>query len=156
MSFYRNSEGYRDPTAGRALGNIVREERQTRKEAEKDYRPLVYICSPFAGDTTANVIAARNYCAFAVERGSIPLAPHLLYPQFMDDTNPKERDLALRFGIILMDRCDEIWIFGNRLSSGMRAEYDRALRKGYHIRYFTADCMELTGEGASQLYRKEQ
>ena len=152
---YRNSEGYADPTAGRALGKIVREERLSRREAGKDYRPLVFICSPFTGDTNANVAAARAYCAYAVERGNIPIAPHLFYPQFMDDTNPKERDLALRFGTILMDKCDEVWIFGNRLSLGMRSEYERALRKGYRIRFFTADCMELTGEGAAQLYRKE-
>lgn len=152
MSAYRNSEGYADPTAGSALGKIEREERRAKMAAEKVFRPLVYICSPFAGDTETNIIAARSYCAFAVERGCIPLAPHLLYPQFMDDDDPKERGLALRFGMILMDRCDEVWIFGNRLSPGMKAEFDRARRKGYHLRFFTTDCMELTTEGAAHLY----
>ena len=155
MSIYRNSEGYADPTAGRALGKIVCEERRARRDADNSFRPLVYICSPFAGDTEANTIAARSYCAFAVERGSIPLAPHLLYPQFMNDAAPKERGLALRFGMILMDKCDEVWVFGSQMSNGMRSEYDRAMKKGYRIRYFTADCMELTREGASQLYGKE-
>ena len=28
---YRNSEGYSDPTAGQALGNITREERRRRR-----------------------------------------------------------------------------------------------------------------------------
>lgn len=37
---------------------------------------------------------ARKFCRFALDIGAIPLAPHLLYPQFMDDENPEERYLA--------------------------------------------------------------
>lgn len=152
MSAYRNSEGYADPTAGRALSNIAREERREKKAAGRLAHPLVYICSPYAGAIETNVIAAREYCAFAVERGCVPLAPHLLYPQFMDDSDPEERDLALLFGKILMGKCDEVWVFGNRLSTGMKTEHDHALRKGCRIRYFTVDCMELSREGALLLY----
>ncbi len=36
MSFYRNAEGYYDPTAGKALSNIAREERQKQKAANGD------------------------------------------------------------------------------------------------------------------------
>ena len=46
-----NSEGYSDPTSHAALSGIRREERA----AKRAYRPLVYICSPFAGDTEGNV-----------------------------------------------------------------------------------------------------
>ena len=42
-----NSEGYSDPTSHAALSGIRKEERA----AKRAYRPLVYICSPFAGDT---------------------------------------------------------------------------------------------------------
>ena len=152
MSAYRNSEGYADPTAGRALSNIIREERREKKAAGKPAHPLVYICSPYAGAVEINVAAAREYCAFAVERGFVPLAPHLLYPQFMNDADPEERNLALLFGKILMGKCDEVWVFGNQLSAGMKAEHDYALRKGYRVRYFTAYCMELSREGALLLY----
>ena len=31
MSLYRNAEGYSDPTAGKALENILREERRLRR-----------------------------------------------------------------------------------------------------------------------------
>ena len=40
-----NSEGYSDPTSHAALSGIQKEE----KAAKRAYRPLVYICSPFAG-----------------------------------------------------------------------------------------------------------
>lgn len=33
MSFYRNTEGYFDPTAGEALSNISRKERSDRRKA---------------------------------------------------------------------------------------------------------------------------
>lgn len=141
-NLYRNSEGYYCPTEGEALSRIAREERK------RNYRPLVYVCSPYAGDTVKNILAARKYCRFAVDHNAIPLASHLLYPQFLDDENPDERDLGLFFGNILMDKCDEVWIFSDgEYSPGMRAEYERAVRKGYRIRYFTTDCRETTAAG---------
>ena len=57
-----NGEGYHDPTTYEALSNIRKEE----KAAKRAYRPLVYICSPFAGDTGKNMEKARHYCRFAV------------------------------------------------------------------------------------------
>ena len=109
---YLNSEGYPDPTAFEAIRNMEK----------RPYRPLVYICSPYAGDVETNVSNARRYCRFAVDSGCIPIAPHLLYPQFMDDTDEKERKLGLFFGNVLMDRCAEVWVFGDRISAGMDAE----------------------------------
>lgn len=88
-----NSEGYFDPTAHGALSAIEKEERSLRA-----FRPIVYICSPYAGDIDANVDAARRYSRFAVEQGYIPIAPHLLFPQFLNDADPKERQLGLFFG----------------------------------------------------------
>ena len=43
---------------------------------------LVYIASPYAGDIPNNVERAKEYCKQALEQGVIPIAPHLLYPQF--------------------------------------------------------------------------
>jgi hypothetical protein len=130
---YRNSEGYHDPTAGLSI----------KRADKRPYRPLVYICSRYAGDIENNIHAARRYCRFAVKNGYIPVASHLLYPQFMDDGNPEERKLGLFFGNILMDKCDEVWIFGAELSSGMKAEYGRATRKGYKVRWFSPNCEEV-------------
>ena len=86
-----NSEGYHDPTVYEALSHIEKEEKAVRRV----YRPLVYICSPYAGDVKQNVNMARVYSRFAVKNTCIPLTPHLLYPQFMDDGSPAERELAL-------------------------------------------------------------
>lgn len=134
-----NAEGYYDPTAYEAMTNIIKEEK-----AFFAFRPVVYICSPYAGDVETNVKAAQRYSRFAVDSGYLPIAPHLLFPQFMDDSNPKERELAVFFGNVLMSKCAELWVFGDLISSGMAAEIDRAKRKNYAIRYFNSDLKEVT------------
>lgn len=91
---------------------------------------LVYICSPFRDDDKlkeyANTRAAQSYCRKAYEQNCIPVAPHLYFPQFLADENPKERDLALRIGLRLIDYCSEVWVHGDRISDGMRGEIEYA------------------------------
>lgn len=134
-----NSEGYYDPTVYEALSRIEKEERALRA-----FRPIVYICSPYAGDIEVHVNAAKNYCRFAVDMGYIPVAPHLLFPQFLNDADPDERELGLLFGNALMSKCSEVWVFGSSITSGMTAEIKRARWKNYRLRYFTGECKEVT------------
>ena len=70
---YLNAERYADPTAYQALTNIEREEK-------RQFRPLVYVCSPYSGDINTNTEAARRYCRFAVDKGYIPVAPICCIP----------------------------------------------------------------------------
>ena len=134
----RNSEGYPDPTAYEALSLIEKKERALRA-----FRPIVYICSPYAGDTENNIKAAQKYSRFTVKKGYIPIAPHLLFPQFLDDNKPKERELGLFFGNVLMSKCSEVWVFGKHISTGMKAEIKRAKQKNYRLRYFNESCEEV-------------
>jgi len=128
-----NREGYYSPTEHEALKRIEREEQKTK------YRPLVYICSPFShGDVKENVRNARHYCRYAVEHHAIPFAPHLLFPQFMNDSNPAERSLAMLMNRIMLGKCDELWIFGSLISKGMKREIKWAKRKKINIRYISA------------------
>ena len=133
-----NSEGYYDPTAYEAMSII-----EKGKRALRAFRPIVYICSPFAGEVEKNIEAARNYSRFAVDKGYIPIAPHLLFPQFLNDADPRERQLGLFFGNALMSKCSEVWVFGNRISTGMAAEIKRAKWKNYRLRYFTDEMKEV-------------
>lgn len=135
-----NSEGYPDPTAYEALTAVEKEEK-----AAKNYPPLVYIASPFAGDIEYNISRAKGYCRFAVSKGCIPLAPHLLYPQFMDDEDKEQREQVIRFALILLAKCDELWVFGDKISVGMSREIAKAKRKSKIIRYFSSKCEEVSG-----------
>lgn len=140
MSINRyNSEGYPDPTTYGALSNI-----EQKTKAVRAYRPLVYICSRFSGDVTGNIANARKYSRFAVEQGYIPLATHLLFPQFLNDNDIAEREMGLHFGNVLMSHCSEVWVFGESISAGMDAEIRRAKRKNYRLRYFGSDLKEVS------------
>ena len=99
---------------------------------------LIFISSPYAGDIEKNTKAARSYCRYAVERGHNPIAPHLLYPQFLDENSSEERDLGLKMGLEILDKCDEMWCFGDP-SPGMTVEISHAEKRSIPIRYFTAD-----------------
>lgn len=134
-----NAEKYPDPTAAEALENVAREEKAKLKE----YRPLVYICSPFAGETEHHINRARGYCRFAVSRGYIPLAPHLHFPQFLDDNDHEQRELGLYFALALLRKCEELWVFGRKVSDGMAREINKAKQRGMPIRYFTEKCEEV-------------
>ena len=129
-----NSEGYLDPTAHDAIVNIAKD--------RKKWRPLVYICSPYSGEVEMNTQKARRYSRFAVDMDAIPLAAHLLLPQFMSEST--ERDLALFMDMVFIGKCEEMWVFGKNISPGMAAEIAKARKRNMTIRYFTEECEETT------------
>lgn len=137
-NFY-NAEGYADPTAYEALMNI---ERRAKKACS--FRPIVYISAPLSGNVLAHQAAVRRYCRYAVDAGYIPIAPHLLFPQFMNQADKQERDLALFMDTILLTKCDELWVFGETISKGMSIEIEKARRKDKPIRFFTTACEEVS------------
>lgn len=141
MASIYNSEGYKDPVVYEALARVEAEERAARAAAA--YRPLVYICSPYAGDIERNTCRARAFSRFAVEKKYIPIAPHLLCPQYLDEET--ERWLGLKMGIVFLGKCEEVWVFGDVISEGMAAEIDKAKRMRKKIRYFTDGLQEKEG-----------
>ena len=135
-----NAERYLDPTAYEALMNIEREAKRTA------YKPLVFICSPYTGDTERYTRRAQGYCRFAVSNNCIPIAPHLLFPQFMDEDDPEQRRLGIFFGLVLQKKCKEVWVFGRNISRGMAVEIEKAKERGLPIRYFTDRFIEVEPE----------
>lgn len=133
---YKNAEGYADPTAYEALTAVAK--------SEKPYKPLVYIASPYSGDIETNGRRTQGYCRFAVTKNRIPIAPHLHYPQFMDDSDKEQRELGLFFALVLLGKCDELWIFGDRVSNGMSQEIKKAEKRGIPIRRFSFKCEEVS------------
>ena len=103
----------------------------------KRYKQMVYICSPYAGDIEGNTEKARKYCRWATDQGCIAIAPHLLFPQFMSEDT--EREEALYNGIVLLGKCDEMWVFGDTISPGMRTEIEKAEKFHKRIRYFSGE-----------------
>ena len=128
---YRNPEGYADPVPYQAISNMDKE--------QKRYMPMVYICSAYSGDVEGNAEKARRYSRFAVDTGKIPIAPHLLLPQFMEEES--ERELAMFMDIAILSKCRELWVFG-KPTAGMLNEIAYAESKQMTIRYFNEECKE--------------
>ena len=134
-----NAERYYDPTAYEAMTTIEKEERALRA-----FRPIVYICSPYAGDIQRNATNARKYSRFAYEQNAIPVTPHLLYPQFMSDNDSEERADAMYFNCVLLGKCSELWVFGDVVTKGMAHEIDVAKKRKQTIRWFNKKCEEVS------------
>ena len=132
---YKNQEGYADPTAGLAMSRIMKDYKTKQKQrfADKN-RTKVYVASKYAGDIETNVQAARTYCRRVTDEGYMPIASHLLYPQFLDDSNPEERELGLLFGLALLRLCDEVWVFGE-VSPGVEKEIAEAKQLKKKLRF---------------------
>lgn len=97
-------------------------------------KKLVYICSPCRGDYEKNIDNAATYSHAAFTRGYIPITPHIYFTRFVDDTNSKERSMAMEAGSQLLLMCSEVWVFGlDHPSEGMQAEIAIAIRHGIPI-----------------------
>ena len=56
---------------------------------------VVYICSKLRGNIEENQEKAKQYCRQVVDEGNLPIAPHIYFTQFMDDSNVEDRIKAL-------------------------------------------------------------
>ena len=109
-------------------------------------KTVVYICSKFRGDVEANIRNGRQYSRYALERGCIPLTPHLLFPQFMDEES--ERDMAIAIDLVILEKCcTEIWVCGDEVSEGMAAEIAFANEMGMKIRFVNEEDLLCTKSG---------
>ncbi len=81
----------------------------------------VYICAPLGGNVRENLERVKRYAEYALKCGTAPVVPHF-YALCLDDADPKQRQLGMAAGLALLEICDEMWIFGNTVSEGMRGE----------------------------------
>ena len=107
-------------------------------------RKLVYIASPLSGDVERNLDFARQACLSAMAQGATPFAPHLLYPQMLDDNDPVQRELGMKMGEQMLALCDELWLCGDRISPGMAGELELAEELGVPVRGVSAEEIQNT------------
>lgn len=101
----------------------------------------VYVASPYRGDVGTNILFARRVCREVVLAGDAPLAPHLLFTQFLDDDDPVQRELGLAAAMSWIEVADELLVAGD-VSDGMRLEIARATELGVPIRFASAGGLE--------------
>ena len=66
-----------------------------------------------------------------------------LFPQFLDDGKPAERAIGMFMGMVLLGKCEQLWVFGGTISTGMAAEIKKAEKRNMPVRYFTENCEEV-------------
>lgn len=112
-----------------------------RAECRKDdfIMKKVFICSPFRGNIEANTKKAKFYATILARAGCIPIAPHLYFPQFLDENSLTERMTGIEMGLELMDECDEVRVYGFNITDGMKFELDHARQKGIPVRLYDGD-----------------
>ena len=93
----------------------------------------VYICSKYRGDVERNVEKARRYCRFALDKGFLPIAPHLYFTQFLDDSKDEERAKGIEAGVQLLLECSELWLFMDDGEPSVGMSYEIAMAKNNGI-----------------------
>lgn len=88
---------------------------------------IVYICSPYRGEVNRNKKYARELTARAIDKGYVPITPHLYITECLDDDCPKQRAQGLTAGLRLLKACSVV-IVGKRygISDGMEREIYKA------------------------------
>ena len=96
----------------------------------------IYVCSRLRGDVETNIENAKRYCEYVVKVcGAIPIAPHIYFTQFLDDSLDEERAFGTLAGLQLLSECDELWYFGDSISKGMVTEIIAAKEQSIPVRY---------------------
>ena len=96
----------------------------------------VYICSPLGGNVKENLAQVQKYTKYALMCGTAPVVPHF-YAECLDDNNPKDREIGLAAGMSLLWLCDEVWVFGDTVTEGMRAELKFCKNLNIRVRKIT-------------------
>ncbi len=87
---------------------------------------IVYIAHPIAGDVENNITKILEIIERinVMEPDVVPFAPYLGDVMALNDNDPEMRKRGLKNDHELIDRgfIDECWVYGDRISEGMRDE----------------------------------
>lgn len=98
---------------------------------------IAYIAHPISGDVNGNIIKILAIIKHINlnEPDTVPFAPYLPDCMALDDNIPEQRERGIRNDIALFHRgcIDEVRLFGDRISNGMKSEVDLAIELGIPV-----------------------
>ncbi len=80
---------------------------------------IVCICAPFDESTEQNMLMAKHYLRYALNLNVVPLIPYW-YEDALKAVTQKEIQKRENIPTNLLYFCNELWVFGNRLTSAMK------------------------------------
>lgn len=106
-------------------------------------QPTVYLASPLRANTTEgmlkNMLYARKTQSEIQKCGLKVIATHAWLPLFLNDNDPKERELALSIGQNAIRSCDALIVAGTTISEGVKAEIATALAFKKPVLFYTVE-----------------
>ena len=84
----------------------------------------VFVAHPIAGDIEGNMKKVLAICEQIHTKEIIPVAPYLVSLQYLNDEVVEDRQLGIDANHECFRRryVDELWLFGDRISEGMKGE----------------------------------
>lgn len=99
---------------------------------------VVYLCHPVSGDIEANLRSARDWVRWAETYHDVAIvASWIIECEIWDDNNPTHRAAGLCRDLAVLERCDEVWLVGPRVSEGMQREANHGLDVGLEVYDYT-------------------
>jgi len=88
---------------------------------------LTLVCSPYRASDPRQGHRNRLYARLALRHsifmGELPHAPHVEYPEVLDDNHPSERERGMHLSLDFLHRAERIAIYGDLgISDGMARE----------------------------------
>ena len=107
-------------------------------------RPFAYVCAPTSNELGGSNKKLRTYCRKLYDLGYLPVAPQLLFPQFINCNVPVENNDSVSMASDMLRRCRVVVVCGKHNTEIMTSEIELARRLGIVIT--TLDGIERIGE----------
>jgi len=87
-------------------------------------KKVIFIGHPIGGDVAGNVRKVLAICEEVHKGGYIPAVPYLVSLQYLNDDVVEDRQLGIEVNHECFRRrfVDELWLYGDRISEGMKGE----------------------------------
>jgi hypothetical protein len=120
--------------------------RKTTNGKARVAQRVVYIAHPISGDIEGNIQRVLAICKeiHLKSKNIIPMAPYVTVLQYLDDTKPRQRKLGFAANRILFERggFDELWLCGEKISSGMKEEVEWCVELNIPVICYSANLTE--------------
>jgi hypothetical protein len=105
-------------------------------------RRVVYLAAPLTAPTREGIEQNRKngarWAAFLVEHFNVAVECTWIVLTGELEETPANRKRGLECDLALVERCDELWMVGGRVSGGMQVESDHARKRGMRVVDLTA------------------
>ncbi|HRH33190.1 MAG TPA: hypothetical protein PK720_03585 [bacterium] len=119
---------------------------------------IVYIAHPISGAVEDNIEKVKEICKKYLDFRIFPYAPYLASLLYLDNESFRDLSLGMAINKLFFQRrfIDELWLFGDRISSGMEQEIEWAFEYNIPIFAKTPETKKALKELRDKIKKKER